>query len=226
MRWKKAALENCTGVPCVAAPSFTCGTSTISDFDGNVYETVSIGTQCWTKTNLEVSKYNNGSSIPTGLDNTAWQSTTSGAYAIYNNALANESIYGKLYNWYVVVDSRGLCPTGWHVPIDAEWTTLTDNLGGLSVAGGKMKSTGTTYWFFQSAGTDNSSGFTALPGSNRACFGPFNTVVGVYAFFWSATENGLSPGTAWDRNLYLISDDVTRFSQEKSMGASVRCLKD
>ncbi len=87
-------------------------------------------------------------------------------------------------------------PPAGMVPIDAEWTTLTDNLGGLSVAGGKMKSTGTTYWFFQSAGTDNSSGFTALPGSNRACFGPFNTVVGVYAFFWSATENGLSPGTA------------------------------
>lgn len=110
VRWKKAALENCMGVPC--SPIFTCGTSTVSDIDGNAYNTVLIGTQCWTKENLKVGKYNDGSNILTGLDNTSWQNTTSGAYAIYDNDSANEAIYGKLYNWYAVNDSRKLCPTG------------------------------------------------------------------------------------------------------------------
>ncbi|MFM7033498.1 MAG: FISUMP domain-containing protein, partial [Bacteroidota bacterium] len=107
-----------------AAPSFTCGTSTVTDVDNNSYNTVQIGTQCWTQSNLKVSKYRNGDNIPTGLSNSAWQGTTSGAYAIYSNDPVNDGLYGKLYNHYAVTDGRGLCPTGWHVPSDAEWTTL------------------------------------------------------------------------------------------------------
>ena len=106
----------------VQPQGFTCGTSTVSDVDNNTYNTVRIGTQCWTQSNLKVSKYRNGNSIPSGLSNSAWQNTTFGAYAIYNNDSVNDSLYGKLYNHYAVTDSSGLCPTGWHVPSDAEWT--------------------------------------------------------------------------------------------------------
>ncbi|MBM3410438.1 MAG: hypothetical protein FJY18_02250, partial [Bacteroidetes bacterium] len=126
-----------------AAPAFTCGTSAVSDVDNNTYNTVQIGTQCWTQSNLKVSKYRNGDNISNITDNIAWSQTSTGAWCNYNNSSANDALYGKLYNWYTVNDSRGLCPTGWHVPSDAEWTTLTDFLGGASVAGGKMKSTAT-----------------------------------------------------------------------------------
>ena len=116
MRWKKAALENCTGVPCVAAPSFTCGTSTISDFDGNVYETVSIGTQCWTKTNLEVTKYNNGDEIPDSTNSTWGTGGIIGARTGYDASVVSLNDYvgtfGYLYNWYAATDPRKLCPSG------------------------------------------------------------------------------------------------------------------
>ncbi|NBU72637.1 MAG: hypothetical protein EBS53_14545, partial [Bacteroidetes bacterium] len=108
-------------------PSFSCGTTSITDVDGNSYATVQIGTQCWTQSNLRVGKYRDGSSIPNITDNTLWSQTntsSTGAWCNYNNDANNGTTYGKLYNWYAVNDSRGLCPTGWHVPTDAEWTTL------------------------------------------------------------------------------------------------------
>ncbi|MBU6331934.1 MAG: hypothetical protein KGQ80_05920, partial [Bacteroidetes bacterium] len=157
--------------------TFTCGFSTVSDVDNNTYATVQIGTQCWTQSNLKVTKYRNGDIIPTGLSNAQWGSTTSGAYAIFNNDPVNDALYGKLYNWYAVTDSRGLCPTGWHVPTDGEWTTLTTFLGGESVAGGAMKSTATQPtpggWNAPNTGATNSSGFTGLPGGYRASGGGF-----------------------------------------------------
>ena len=162
---------------------FTCGTSTVSDIDGNPYNTKLIGTQCWMASNLKVTKYNNSPNDPisTGLDNTALSNTNTsslGAYAIYNDNSANEkTIYGNLYNWYAVNDPRKLCPTGWHVPTDAEWTILTTYLGGsgtstILVAGGKMKSTDTQPttggWNSSStSGATNESGFSALPGGYR-----------------------------------------------------------
>ena len=130
VRWKKAALENCMGVPCVTAPSFTCGTSTVSDIDNNVYNTVTIGTQCWIKENLKVTKYNDNTAIPlnntytSGTVSTVWQGLTTGAYTIYGNESstgANATNYGFLYNWYAATDSRKICPTGWHVPTDSDW---------------------------------------------------------------------------------------------------------
>jgi uncharacterized protein (TIGR02145 family) len=116
-----------------------------------------------------------------------------------------------------------LCPTGWHVPTDAEWTTLTTFLGGLSVAGGKMKSTGTAFWLYEIAGTDNSSLFSALPGGSRNDDGSFDYIRN-YAFFWSATNS--VDGSAWLRYLYFYSGSVGRSGRIKSVGASVRCLKD
>jgi len=224
VRWKKAALENCPGVPCPPpAPSFTCGTSTINDVDGNAYNTVLIGTQCWIQSNLKVSKYRNGDAIPTGLNDATWSSTNNGAYTIYNNDLTNNAIYGKLYNWHAVIDSRGLCPTGWHVPSDGEWTTLTTYLGGESVAGGKMKSTGTTYWDSPNTGATNESGFSVLPGGYRFNVGSFLNIR-IHAFFWSATESDSS--NAWFRYLYSSIGNVNRYYYYKLYGFSVRCLRD
>ena len=205
------------GAPC-------SGMATVKDIDGNTYNTVQIGGQCWTKENLKVSKYRNGYAIPTGLDNATWGSTSSGAYAIYNNDNANDAIYGKLYNWYAVADNRGLCPTGWHVPTDLEWTTLTSYLGGESIAGGKMKSVGTTYWNSPNTGATNESGFSALPGGSRFNNGSFNSIK-YNAVFWSATENDYN--SAWISNLNYDNGNVNRnLNFYKRDGWSVRCLKD
>jgi uncharacterized protein (TIGR02145 family) len=199
----------------------------VTDVDGNSYQTVQIGTQCWTQSNLKVSKYRNGDSIPTGLSNVAWQSTTSGAYSIYANNPVNDGLYGKLYNHYAVTDSRGLCPTGWHVPSDAEWNTLETFWASSSVAGGALKSTSILPtpggWYSPNTGATNSSGFTARPGGRRnnsnGAFIHFNTT----GYCWSTSSSGT---IAWSR--YLIHSDGTiyRSDYNRANGLSVRCLKD
>jgi len=175
VRWKKAALENCTGVPCIVtppAPSFTCGTSTVPDMDGNSYNTVLIGLQCWTQTNLKVTMYNDGTAIPlnntytSGTVSTVWEGLRTGAYTIYGNESssgANATNYGFLYNWYAAVGivtlggapTKNICPTGWHVPTNSDWNILVKSMHSgadtsstgpsatqSSTAGGYMKSTG------------------------------------------------------------------------------------
>ncbi len=200
---------------------FSCGTSSVSDIDGNPYTTVSIGTQCWMGVNLKTSRYRNGGSIPNVTDNTTWINLTTGAWSNYENNTSNNAIYGKLYNWYTTLGDT-LCPTGWGVPTDSEWDTLTTYLGGLSVAGGKMKSTGTTYWNTD-PGSTNSSGFSALPGGYRDFRGSFNDIR-VSAFFWSATE--YANGYAWTRYLFSYLGSVYSVDYIESFGASVRCLRD
>jgi uncharacterized protein (TIGR02145 family) len=210
-----------------------CPTSTITDIDGNTYNTIIIDSQCWMKENLKTSRYRNGVSIPIVTDATGWGSLTTGGRSWYNNdSTTYENPYGNLYNWYALADSIGLCPTGWGVPTDAEWTTLTTYLGGSTVAGSKMKATGTTYWSSESAGTDNSSGFSALPGGIRyydgslTYDGSFDYITDL-AFFWSATES--DSNTAWIRYLSNLNGLVTRLNSiysSKSNGASIRCLKD
>ena len=217
-----------------AVISINCGT--ISDIDGNSYNTVLIGTQCWTKENLKVTKYNDGSNITEINSTGTWNNTiVTGARTVYNDIPANLSTYGYLYNWYAATDSRKLCPAGWHVPTDGEWTSLiqfivpTEILGTSQgtqslTAGGKMKSTGTTLWNSPNTGADNSSGFTALPGGYRRNGpGTFN-VIRSRAFFWSATTS--SSIFAWSRDLYGNTGDVDRETNSKSDGFSVRCLRD
>jgi uncharacterized protein (TIGR02145 family) len=209
---------------------FNCGTSAISDIDGNSYNTVLIGTRCWTKENLKVTKYDDGSTIP--LDNTGSTSGTSGTWAVttgamsvYANNTSNVSDYGYLYNWYAATDSRKICPLGWHVPTDAEWTTLETYLNTVAPTGsvgGKMKST-SSLWNSPNTGADNSSGFSALPGGFRNDVGSFYDI-SFNALFWSATENGASG--AWFRTLDSSFSSVDRASSFKSVGASVRCLRD
>ncbi|MBM3913174.1 MAG: hypothetical protein FJ351_01880 [Sphingomonadales bacterium] len=218
--------------------SFTCGTSTVSDVDNNTYNTVQIGTQCWTQSNLKVSKYRNGDNIPTVLSNSYWANTTFGAYAIYHNEPVNDGLYGKLYNHYAVTDSRGLCPTGWHVPSDAEWNilvkyldpnadTVCGNCWQSSTAGGALKSTAMQPtpggWNSPNLGATNSSGFTALPGGLRFDNGVFNSMTN-YGYWWSSSVS--SGSNAWSRDLDYDNSSIGRYSNIQAYGFSVRCCRD
>jgi uncharacterized protein (TIGR02145 family) len=185
--------------------------------------TIVIGKQQWMKENLDVVTYRNGDIIPQVTDPTAWAALTTGAWCYYNNDPANGAIYGKLYNWYAVNDSRGLAPQGWHIPTDAEWDTLGAKLGGDPVAGGKMKTTGTTPWISPNTGATNESGFAGLPGGNRRRNGPFE-YVGNYGIWWSATE--YSSTITFCSTLLYNDGRLGRNFDYKTFGFSVRCLRD
>jgi len=197
-------------------------TGTVTDYDSNVYKTVKIGDQWWMAENLKVTHYRNGDPIPNVTDATEWNALTTGAYCNYDNNSSNAEIYGRLYNWYAVTDSN-IAPEGWHVPSDAEWETLVNYLGGGSVAGGKLKETGTTHWNSPNEGATNESGFAALPGGYRTSDGYFGDL-GNYAHFWSSTENGSN--TAWTRELYYYTARVYRYDAGKRFGYSVRLVRD
>jgi uncharacterized protein (TIGR02145 family) len=198
--------------------------ATVTDIDGNVYETVLIGDQLWMAENLKVTHYRNGDEIPTGLDNTNWTSTTQGAFAVYGDDPMNAETYGNLYNWYAVDDSRGVCPEGFHVPTDNEFTVLTDYLDGTSVAGGKMKEAGFGHWNSPNTGATNESGFTGLPAGYRYYSTGVYYGMGDYGYFWSSTE--YSSNFAWYRELNYDYSEVDRGSISKRNGFSVRCLRD
>lgn len=209
--------------------SFTTAASpTVTDIDGNTYQTVAICNQTWTKTNLNVSKYRNGDIIPQVTDPTAWAALTTGAWCYYDNDPATEATFGRLYNWHAVNDPRGLAPTGYHIPSDAEWTTLTSCLGGDAVAGSKMKSTGTSLWQSPNSDATNSSGFTGLPGGYRDTNGSFCSIgcflaIGDYGIWWSSSE--VSWGARYLRLVY-INGGTYRITERKNNGNSVRCIKD
>jgi uncharacterized protein (TIGR02145 family) len=191
--------------------------------DAAFLPTIVIGTQYWMRENLDVVTYRNGDVIPQVTDASAWAGLTSGAWCYYNNDVANGAIYGKLYNWYAVNDTRGLAPKGWHVPTDAEWTILTDKLGGTVVAGGKMKSVGTTRWTTPNTSATNENGFTGLPGGFRDYYGTF-FYIGNFGFWWSSSE--YDTASAWFRNLYYNGGNASRDNYDKKNGFSVRCLRD
>lgn len=194
-------------------------------YNGYTYESIVLGNgQEWMAENLQTANYRNGDPIPTGLINSTWISTTNGAYAIYNNDVANNAIYGKLYNWYAVTDPRHICPAGWHEPTDAEWTALTDYLGGVSVAGGKMKTTGLQYWISPNANATNESGFSGLPGARRLFSNGGYVGLGNEGFWWSSSESSAS--NAWSYVLGSSVGDAYRIDYTKQHGFSVRCLKD
>lgn len=186
-------------------------------------DTVIIGNQTWMLKNLDVDHYNNGDPIPQVTDPTQWTNLTTGAWCYYNNDSANGTVYGKLYNWYAVNDPRGLAPTGYHIPTDVEWSTLTSYLGGVAVAGGKLKESGTVHWLSPNADATNSSGFTGLPGGFNSEMGN-SVAIGSLVYWWSSTES--STTLAWCRNLDYTSGVAYRPEYLKNYGFSVRCLKD
>jgi len=196
-----------------------CGLPFTDNRDDNGYETVQIGNQCWMKENLaylpNVSPSSNGSETESYYYVYDYQGTNIAEAKV----TSNYQTYGVLYNWPA---SLTICPAGWHLPTDDEWTVLTDYLGDTMVAGGKMKETGTVHWDRPNQGATNSSGFTGLPGGNRAS-GSFGGQGG-HGQWWSSSQDGASD--AWYRYLYYYIDFVFRFSPNKSIGLSVRCLRD
>ena len=193
---------------------------------------ITIGTQTWTTKNLDVATYSDGTVIPQVTDPTAWASLTTGAWCYYNNDSGTGTTYGKLYNWYAVAGihdndpntpNKKLAPTGYHVPSDAEWSTLTTFLGGENVAGGKMKETGTAHWNSPNTDATNSSGFTGLPGGSRNFNGTFS-IIGNYGNWWSSSE--FNTPNAWSRYLSYVNGTAYRNSFSKKFGFSVRCLRD
>ncbi len=227
----------------------------VTDIDGNEYVTVIIGDQEWMAENLRVSKYNNGDAIPTGLSNIEWENTTNGAYAIYDHNASNTdginsyeemvAAYGKLYNWYAVNDSRGLCPEGWHVPGDVDWTQLVNYVASQGFpngnvtngAGNALKScrqvnsplegcntfehprwnSHSTHYGF------DEFGFSALPGGRRYPAGSFSHL-GTRGRWWSSTEH--SSPTAWGRSMVLDDGVVAPYGGNKALGFSLRCVRD
>jgi uncharacterized protein (TIGR02145 family) len=201
--------------------------STVTDYDGNVYQTVQINGRCWMMENLEVTHYRNGDSIPVVADRNTWAGLTSGACCSYDNDEGNVATYGRLYNGYAVLDSRNIAPAGWHVPTDAEWQILVLSLGGDAVAGGAMKEAGTAHWVTPNTGATNESGFTALPGGYREDNAIYFPGLGYEAYFWSTTEHQNPYGTyVWNQSLSNYGASAYRSSAPKGLGFSVRCVRD
>jgi uncharacterized protein (TIGR02145 family) len=202
-----------------------CWGQTVTDYDGNVYNTVTIGGQTWMKENLKVTHFSDGIPIPTTLSPAATDSTSLFQWA-YNDDTANISTYGRLYTWFAVVNWQNVCPLGWHVPDTADWMTLTNFLGGDSIAGGKMKEVGLAHWITSDTAVDNSSLFTGLPGGFRGNPSGYNQL-GALANFWSSTPFGIS---SFQRGVcYNLHANHLYFAQSVAVancGLSVRCIKD
>jgi uncharacterized protein (TIGR02145 family) len=210
----------------------TSSTSTTTSTTTTIYnpcpnctpQDVSIGSQVWSKCNLDVTTYRNGDAIPEVTDFTTWASLTTGAWCYYNNDPANGAIYGKLYNWYAVNDPRGLAPTGYHIPNDAEFLTLVSFAGGSSVAGGLLKETGLCHWTNPNTGANNSTGWTALPGGVLSILGGGFYTINEQGYYWSLTDTSLTNANFLSFSYFFttvyLSDIV------KTNGFSVRCIKD
>jgi uncharacterized protein (TIGR02145 family) len=221
---------------CTYGPAQCGGASTVT-FDGHTYALVAIGTQCWFAENLRSDTYRNGDAIPGNLSDAQWTSTSSGAQTVYgegtstvyqgsSDEVANLATYGRLYNWYAVNDSRGLCPSGYHVPSDGEWMTLEMALGMTSSqvnsTGGRGTDQGTQLKTSSWGGT-NSSGFSALPGGYRNDDGGNFSSQGYYGYWWSSSPYGAD---AWYRHLYSGYSNVSRNYDGARYGFSVRCVRD
>ena len=226
---------------CSYGPAQCGGASTIT-FDGHTYALVAIGTQCWFKENLRSDNYRNGDAIPGNLNDSQWTSTSSGAQTVYgegtstvyqgsSDEVANLATYGRLYNWYAVNDSRGLCPVGFHVPTDSEWMTLEMALGMTSAQANSTGWRGTDQGSKLKASSNdsppwdgsNTSGFSALPGGYRYYYTGYFYYLGDYGLWWSSSPSGSS---AWYRHLGSGISDVYRDYGNVRYGFSVRCVRD
>ena len=196
--------------------------NTIADIEGNIYPTVTIGTQTWMAENLKTTAFNDGTEIPLVTNDVVWSGLTTPAYCWYDNdRSAYGETYGALYNWYAVNTGK-LCPTGWHVPTDEEWTVLTDYLGGELEAADKLKETGSVHWARLNATATNETGFTALPNGLRFPFEYTFSDIGFLANWWSSDMLEQDARFAWYREL---GDKVRRDGFLKEIGIGVRCIR-
>lgn len=199
---------------------WNCG-DTITDADGNVYATVKIGEQCWTVSNLNTSKLNDGTSIPNVTVQDDWFDLTTPGWSYYNNDAALGSVHGKLYNWYAIETAK-LCPEGWHVPSISEWSVLVSELGGASVAGEAMKSI--SGWDNSPENATNSSGFSLMPSGNRDTWSSF-LGIGVNAWMYSSSENVDDP-TKVELLHVGVGPEASVMMTVKRDGLPCRCVKD
>lgn len=193
-----------------------------TDIDGNNYPIVQIGTQVWMAENLKVTRYEDGNDIPYVTENAAWDALSSAGFCWYDNQVDNKEIYGGIYNWYAVATNK-ICPSGWHEPSDDEWIVLVNYLGGESIAGGKLKETGTSHWKSPNSSALNTSGFSALPGGLRSPYGIFN-FINSSGFWWTETET-FTTGS-YNREISYLTDLILKKGNAKENGFSVRCIKD
>jgi uncharacterized protein (TIGR02145 family) len=193
------------------------------DVDGNVYDTVTIGTQVWMAENLKVTHFRNGDSIINITDQDSWNSMNSAAYCDYNNTPGNSTIYGRLYNWFAITDNRNIAPKGWHVPSRDEWKVLIDYLGGDTLAYNKLLETGTVHWQSPNEEATNESGFTALPGGLRSPVGIW-PALGTSCHLWTTEDLAQQLGVEF--NMYIDRKSVYHQASLKINGLSVRCIKD
>jgi uncharacterized protein (TIGR02145 family) len=200
-------------------------TDQLKDIDGNVYNSITIGTQVWMVENLKTTKYNNNTLIANVPDMNIWAALSTGAYCWFINDTTLKDTYGALYNWYAV-NTGNLCPTGWHVPSDAEWTILTDYLGGISIAGGKLKEAGTAHWISPNEGATNESGFTALPSGLRHFYNSGSRFedLHILSLWWSSST--IIGDSTWCRWVTYSGTEVDYGLFNNHNGSSVRCLKD
>lgn len=192
----------------------------VTDVDGNIYKGIKIGTQVWLNKNLMVTKYQNKDTIDEVIPDGLWQNLLSGGWSNIDNSANNNEVYGKLYNWFAVSDERKICPQGWKIPSDDDWTVLTSYLGGLDVAGGKLKATGIGFWGIPNAWASNLSFFTGLPSGYRDEHGMFFGI-GYYAIWWTSNSNGAE---AWSRYVYNEFNYASKETLSKNQGLSIRCL--
>ncbi|MFH0843549.1 MAG: fibrobacter succinogenes major paralogous domain-containing protein [Bacteroidota bacterium] len=206
-------------------PSLTYGI--VTDQEGNSYRTIQIGQQTWMAENLRSTHYSDGGEIPHVKDIIAWTGLTTGCYCYYDNDTLNRSSYGALYNWFAVDDPRGICPAGWHIPSDEEFTLLEEYLGGSTYAGMKMKEISQVHWASPNIGATNESGFTALPGGSRYWSFKYDFFhMGYFAVFWTSTEFISDVQSAWFRYLAMDEVRIEKSTWWKITGFSVRCVKD
>ena len=214
-------------------PVFPCGD--LVSHEGYEYSTVLIGNQCWFAENLRTENYGNGDVIPSDLSGSEWPSTTSGAVAVYgegNSTCYDQSpdgeacdevwsldSHGRLYNWHAVNDVRGLCPSGWHIPTDGEWTVMSEHLGGEMIAGVQMKA---EFGWANGGNGTNTSGFSGLSGGSRNWGNGYFTGAGHVSYWWSSTGNGSSD--AWSRALDYNKERVSRVNSAQSNGLYIRCI--
>lgn len=199
---------------------------TVIDVDGNIYHTIKIGKQIWMQENLNVTKFRNGESILKDTIFRYWDSYYSGAWCEHPDITKDRNQFGKLYNFGAVNNTKGLAPIGWHVPTDGEWSILIENLGGIDVAGGKMKESGIAHWATPNNTADNRSGFTALPGGYRSDNGQFFGLGSFISCWWSSTSTSSNNDNAYYRFITSDSSGIIKDYGSRYFGFSVRCIKD